>query len=94
MKVIIIREECHGTIGVATSIKAAVKWLIESTWLEAYTEGDTRYNKELGKWVYVTVLDKYGENWKEVFPNRSEEEIKNFLEGGFCFTEYTLHGAE
>lgn len=94
MKVIIIREECHGTIGVATSIKEAVEWLIESGWIVADTEGDAHYDKGASTWVSTTLLDKYGENWDKVFPNLPEEEIENFLDGGFYFPDYILHGAE
>ena len=95
MTVFIIHEENHGTIGVATSIKEAVKWLIESEWIcanEDYFDG--KYNKEKGKWEYTSPMKRYGENWKEIFPERPTDEIENFLDGVFYFEEYTLYGAE
>jgi len=38
MKVFIIVEECHGSIGVATSPKSAMRWLIEQGWIDEYTD--------------------------------------------------------
>lgn len=94
MTIIIIREECHGVIGVATSISEAVKWLILSNWLTAYDEGDSKYNKETCEWEHISIIEKYGENWKEIFPSLPDDEIIDFLEGGFYFEETTLYGAE
>lgn len=37
-KVFIIVEECHGSIGVATSAKSAMRWLIEEDWINEYTD--------------------------------------------------------
>ena len=94
MTIIQINEENHGTIGAATSIKEAVKWLIESEWLCGLDDYDGKYNKELKKWEYTSPIERYGENWKEVLPERPEEEIKEFLDGGFYFKEIELHGAD
>ena len=94
MTVIIIREECHGVIGVATSITEAVKWLILADWITANTDGDGKYNKETYRWEHTSLIEKYGENWKEIFPLLPDDEIINFLEGGFYFEETTLYGAE
>lgn len=38
MKVFIIVEECHGAIGVATSPKSAMRWLLDKGWIEEYTD--------------------------------------------------------
>ena len=38
MKVFIIVEECHGSIGVATSPKSAMRWLIDEGWIAEYSE--------------------------------------------------------
>ena len=37
-KVFIIVEECHGSIGVATSPKSAMRWLIDEGWIGEYTD--------------------------------------------------------
>ena len=94
MTIIQINEENHGTIGAATSIKEAVKWLIASGWLWGTEDYDGKYNEETEKWEYTSPIERYGENWKEVLPERPEEEIVDFLDGVFYFHEITLHGAE
>ena len=38
MKVFIIVEECHGSIGVATSPKSAIRWLLDEGWISEYTD--------------------------------------------------------
>lgn len=38
MKVFTIVEECHGSIGVATSPKSAMRWLIEEDWINEGTD--------------------------------------------------------
>lgn len=94
MTIIQINEENHGTIGAATSVKEAVKWLIESGWLWGTEDYDGKYNKATKKWEYTTPIERYGENWKEVLPERPTDEIVDFLDGVFYFHEITLHGAE
>ena len=94
MTIIQITEENHGTIGAAVSIKEAVKWLIESGWICGTEDYDAKYNKELEKWEYTTPIERYGENWKEVLPERPADEIVDFLEGVFYFHEIPLYGAE
>ena len=38
MEVIVIREECHGLIGVAATSRAAKQWLIREGWVDCYNE--------------------------------------------------------
>lgn len=38
MKVVIIHEENHGFIGVATTQRAAWRWILESAWFSAYDD--------------------------------------------------------
>lgn len=94
MTIITITEENHGMIGAAVSIKEAVKWLIESGWVWGTEDYYAHYNKELGKWEYATCIERYGENWKEVLPERPEEEIIEFFDGVIYFRETLLHGAD
>ena len=94
MTIIQINEENHGTIGAATSIKEAVKWLIASGWLWGTEDYDGKYNEETEKWEYTSPIERYGENWKEVLPERPEEEIIEFFDGVIYFSETLLHGAD
>ena len=59
MKVFIIIEENHGSIGVATSPKSAMRWLLDEGWIEEYTDygvyipSDT--NLDFGEWKHCTI---------------------------------------
>ena len=80
-KVIIISEESHGVIGVAIDLKSAIRWLIQTDWINAGTDfwiGD--------KWQTVEQL--FGENWCE----KLVEQPKEFFDGSFYFYERDLIG--
>jgi hypothetical protein len=81
-KVIIIHEENHGVIGVAVDYKSAIRWLIQTDWINAGT--DFRVDK---KWQTVEQL--FGERWRERLVEQDEE----FFEGSFYFDERDLIGA-
>lgn len=81
-KVIIIREECHGVIGVAVDLKSAIRWLIQTDWID----GGTNF------WVdekWQTAKQLFGKNWQEKIVEQDEE----FFEGSFYFCEEDLIGA-
>lgn len=59
MKVFIIVEECHGSIGVATSPKSAMRWLIEQGWIEEYSEYGI-WDGE--KWEHIPVAEYCEQN--------------------------------
>lgn len=46
MKVFIIVEERLGSIGVATSSKSAMRWLLEEGWIDEYTEFFTSLDED------------------------------------------------
>ena len=81
-KVTIISEENHGVIGVAVDYESAIRWLIQTDWINAGT--DFRVDK---KWQSVEQL--FGENWQERLVEQDEE----FFEGSFYFYEVDLIGA-
>ena len=60
-KVYIIVEECHGAIGVATSPKSDMRWLLDEGWIGEYSEygvyipGET--NPIFGHWEYCSVRE-------------------------------------
>lgn len=85
-KVYIIVEECHGAIGVATSPKSAMRWLIEKGWIDEYTTYGVyvNVNEDFGEWEYCTVAE-YCENndiadWRQWLIDSADAE---FLETGF-----------
>ena len=81
-KVIIIYEECVGVIGVAVDLKSAIRWLIQTDWIDA------RKNFWVNKqWQPIEKL--FGEHWREKLIEQDEE----FFEGSFYFDERDLIGA-
>jgi hypothetical protein len=72
MEIVVISEENHGFIGVATTHKAAKQWLIREGWVDRYSD---IYNHDTSKWESLEEL--YGENWKEVYMNFDEEDMEN-----------------
>ena len=101
MKVFIIIEENHGSIGVATSPKSAMRWLLDEGWIEEYTDygvfipSDTSLN--FGKWEHCTIEEYCEQNgiadWQQwLIDNASAE----FLEEHFLIylREYNLAEVE
>ena len=71
MEIVVIVEENHGVIGIATNYKAAKQWLIRKEWVDQYSE---IYNHNTSKWESLEEL--YGENWKETFMNFDKEDME------------------
>ena len=55
MKVFIIVEECHGSIGVATSPKSAMRWLLDEGWIGEYTDFFIPYGEYTDELEQVTI---------------------------------------
>ena len=86
MEIIVIYEDNHGIIGVATTNKAAKQWLIRKGWVDQYSD---IYNPDTSKWESLKEL--YGENWKEAYMNFDKEEMECM---GFYLKEKELIGEE
>ena len=87
-KVFIIVEECHGAIGVATSAKSAMRWLIDKGWIGPWNDyGEyipAMTNPLLGHWEECSVVE-YCErhdiaDWKQWLLDNASKEL---LEGRF-----------
>jgi hypothetical protein len=99
MQVIIIREDNHGQIGVATTYKAALQWLIKSAWVGCFTDVSLC---EEGKWVYKPIEElakSFGyDDWKEFLfeiLSQSTDDFCDLLDSmGFYFSEDELHEEE
>ena len=81
-KVIIIYEEYLGVIGVAVDLQSAIRWLIQTEWIDART--NFRVD---GQWQTVEQL--FGERWREKLVEQDEK----VFEGKFYFEESDLIGA-
>ena len=86
MKVIVIYEECHGFIGIATDPESAQNYVIDS-WLDGnfYTyTGDKEQ----------TLEEAFGKNWKKVLKEMPFIIFEELMNDGFRFREETLIGSE
>ena len=76
-QIVFVSEECHGTIGAASSFEKAKRFLLESGWVDEYW---CFYPK--GADVGVPIVEYFGENWQEKFLELSEEDF----DGCFYFS--------
>jgi hypothetical protein len=79
MKVLIVKEECHGFIFVADSLDAVKRELLRSNWVNS---GCPCWDEAKDDWNCLE--DIYGENWKEVYMSFDEEGLENM---GFYIQE-------
>ena len=91
MSVIIIKEESHGFIGVAASMTAAKRFLLDTDWVNAYTMLyiEERENEDGDHWF--PLIDLYGENWKEAYMGFDKELLADM---GFYFREEEVYEEE
>lgn len=97
--IIVIHEECHGQIGITTTYKAALQWLIKSAWVECSTDASLC---EEGEWVYKPIEElakSFGhDDWKEfLFENLRQptDDFRDLMDSmGFYFSEDELHEEE
>lgn len=83
MKVFIIVEECHGSIGVATSPKSAMRWLIDEGWIGEWSEYGI-WDETEHEWYHTSVARYCEQNniadWQQWLMDNASAE---FLEDGF-----------
>ena len=77
-KIVFIIEECHGTIGAASSFEKAKQFLLESGWVD---EGFDYYAP--GADFSIPIKEAFGENWQEEFMKLEEDDF----DGQFYFYE-------
>ena len=98
-KIVVINEDCHGQIGVATTYKAALQWLIKSGWMECATEASLC---EEGEWQYKPIeelANSFGyDDWKDFLfeiLEQSTDDFRGLLDSmGFYFSEEDLQEEE
>lgn len=78
MKVVQIYEEAHGDICIAATVQDAIYYLLNAGWIDELTEvWDGRDQ------CWVSVIDYFGENWKDQISSMSLQEFNEVFEGGF-----------
>ena len=76
--VIVISEECHGTIGYAYDVYSAVMFLLGDHWIDENTVVD-----ELG----MTIKEKFGILWQEELSGLTIDQFNNLFEDRFLLIE-------
>lgn len=78
MKVVQIYEEAHGDICIAATVQDAIYYLLNAGWIDELTEvWDGRDQ------CWVSVIDYFGENWKDQISSMSLQEFNEVFESGF-----------
>ena len=77
MRVVIIKEDSHGMVGIAKTYADAVYFLVNDCWLSAFTE------IYCGDEVYKTVIEDLGEDWLAVMLDWSMEKFCEYFAGLF-----------
>lgn len=82
MTVVIINEDNHGRIGVALNYYHAVKWLIDTHWIDDDTEV---YDYDTDEWR--AVKEVLGVNWASLMLNDESWDFDRFNDfWGNCFS--------
>lgn len=92
--IVVIKEECHGLIGIAKGLVSAADFLIHEHWVKRFTEVWDGYD-ENGSAIYSTVEDeanKRNMTWENYIINTCLNEDWRTLERmGICFSYWTLY---
>lgn len=89
MKVIVIREECHGFIGIAKDMPSAFEMLVKEHWVNPLTEF---YDSNEGKFTLETVKTQLEvDSYEEALAKLYECETEDYFDGLFYFDEETVY---
>lgn len=79
MKVWMIKEECHGYIGLASTLEKAADFLITTDWINSGTEDYKGHSLEF----------YHGEHWKEAVLHTYT--VSDFEDFGFYIREVSVY---
>ena len=85
MIVYVVEEANHGIIGVVSSVKNAVNLLVAQNWL---TSCEDVWDEESA--AFKPMEEKFGENWKTVLMNMSEEQFLETFQDWLYLDEYEV----
>ena len=74
MKVVMINEECHGFIGLAKDVRAAINYLVDNNWLDERTMVEIEGEDDL-----IPITERLGENWFEKILNWDIDTFNDFF---------------
>lgn len=86
MKVIIINEDNHGTLGIAENYTRAIDFLFMYDWIQAGTE---IYNYDTKEWTNIEEL--LGDNWINVIRAYTIDEFNNTFDAVFRLEEMLVY---
>ena len=85
MKVYVVSEDNHGVVGVVSSVENAVNLLIDQDWLAPCA--DVWDDESVS---FKPIKEKFGEDWKTVLMNMSEEQFSEAFQDWLYLDEYEL----
>ena len=87
MTVYVVTEESHGEIIYAASKEAAKRALIDTDWVRQNSDIWIENDKEEYRGHNATLVELYGENWKEEFVKLDDAALENM---GFYISDYEV----
>ena len=87
MTIYVVSEENHGEIIYAASEEAAKRALLETDWANGGTDIWIENEEEKYGGHYESLLNLYGENWKEEFMKMDDEALEHM---GFYIHDYEV----
>lgn len=89
MKVIVIREECHGFIGMAKDMPSAFEFLVKEHWVNPLTEFFDSYGYGF---TLETAKKQFGvDSYEETLAILYECETEDYFDSLFYFDEETVY---
>ena len=85
MKVYLVYEEGYGDWGIVSSVRKAVEQLIK---VDVLYDGTVLWDDLSYDWK--SLVELFGENWKEVISNFSLDEFQKYFDGYLHLYEYDL----
>lgn len=87
MTIYIVSEDNHGEIIYAASEEAAKRALLETDWVRQYNDIWVENEEEKYGGHNTTLMELYGENWKEEFLKMDDEALERM---GFYIRDYEV----
>lgn len=87
MTIYVVSEENHGEIVYAASPEAARRALLEADWIRQNSDIWIENDEEEYRGHNATLVELYGENWKEEFMKLDNDALENM---GFYISDYEV----
>ena len=89
-EVIVIREDSHGVIGVASTVFSALMFLLDTEWLDSQYD---YYDKRTDS--FKPIIEVFGESWEQALVEiETIDEFNEFFDGSFHLEKFELFEKE